>query len=177
MENVSAATKMAQFALVFCVNQMTHYSRPQGSKIIYEVNRTRFRKDIADILEIPQEQASSYFSFVSKLWGKHSPYGLERRRSEWVLTLHTAVTLIISIAAWCFVAAYEYLLRGIPLRLSIPILVIVLSVFFAIRLFKIADREREKSNQDFIIILKKNKTKILDSWNLELQEEKNDSDK
>jgi len=50
-------------------------------------------------------------------------------------------------------------------------------VFFAIRLFKIADREREKSNQDFIIILKKNKTKILDSWNLELQEEKNDSDK
>lgn len=141
----------------------------------FNAKKTQFRKEIAEILDIPQEQVSSYFSLVSKLWGKYSPYSLERRRSEWVLTLHTAVTLIVSIAVWCIVMVYEYLRAGITLRLSIPILAVIFSILCLARLFKIANREREKSNQDFVIIIKRNKAKILESWSLELYKEDDNS--
>ena len=117
----------------------------------FKPNKIHFRKAIADVLDVPQEQASSYFSIVSKVWGKHSPYDLERRRSEWVLMLHTAITLLISVVVWIIIALYRYVQFGIGMWLSLPILAIVLSLFCSIRLFKIADREREKSDRDFII--------------------------
>jgi hypothetical protein len=134
-----------------------------------------FRRTVAEILEIPMSQAASYFSYVSKLWGKQSPYDLERRRSEWVLMLNTSVILLISVIVWAFVIYYDFQGPKISLRLGVPILAIVLSVWFSIRLFRLANRERQRLNQDFVIILQKNKEKILQSWNLTAQTDESNS--
>lgn len=124
---------------------------------------------IAKTLDVPKEQASSYFSLTSKLWHKYGIYDLEQRRSEWVLAMHTGITLILATFVWSGILIFYWSQAQTLFLLVIPICCALLSLFLGIRLFRIANREREKSDQDFLIILKKNKTVILDSWKLNFE--------
>lgn len=135
----------------------------------FKKNRTEFRENIAHILGVSIEEASSYFSLVSKLWGAYSPYDLERRRSEWVLTLNASVTLMISVAVWAIIGITVFIANGFYLGLIIPVLAVASSIIIVARLLKIADRERQKSNRDIYLILEHNKDAILGGWSLQTQ--------
>ena len=94
----------------------------------FNKNKTEFRKQISEILEIPVEHAGSYFSITSKMWDENSNYNFERRRAEWILILHTAATLFISIFVWVFLVISDYLKNGFSNSLYLPA-IIVLVVF------------------------------------------------
>jgi hypothetical protein len=134
----------------------------------FKSNRQGFMKKVAEILDVPKEEVSSYFSLTTKLSNKFGNYDLERRRSEWVLALHTAVTLILAIVIWCSIITYEVWSQIFSSKSVIPIVAVIMSLLLSIRLFNIADRERQKLNQDFLIFLQKNKKEIVNSWKLKL---------
>ena len=134
----------------------------------FKSNRQSFMKKVAEILDVPKEDVSSYFSLTTKLSNKFGNYDLERRRSEWVLALHTAVTLILAIVIWCSIITYEVWSQTFSSKSVIPIVAVIISLLLSIRLFNIADRERQKLNQDFLIFLQKNKKEIVNSWKLKL---------
>jgi len=126
--------------------------------------KDRFMIRIAELLEIPLEQASSFFSLTSSLSKKYGAYELERRRSEWVLITHTAVTLIVSTVVWIYGGISQFKENGIWLQLGLPIFAVIMSILLSVRLYKIAARERQKDDQDFFIVLQENKQQILDGW-------------
>ena len=163
---LSEASFLTIALLSLCVGYLLDILKIYQFSPHFKVKRAQFRDEIANILGIPKEQVSSYFSMVSKVWGKYSPYDLERRRSEWVLMLHTAIILDVSVIVWGTILMYQYFRSISGVWLIVPVVAIVLSLLASIRLFKIADREREKSNEDFLLILENNKEKILDSWKL-----------
>jgi hypothetical protein len=137
----------------------------------FEANKKRFMDAIATTLDIPREQAASYFSLTSNLWHKYGVYDLERRRSEWVLAMQTAITLIISTLVWAGLSLFYWFQSQNMVSAAIPICGALLSLLLAIRLLRIANREREKSDQNFILILNKNKATILESWKLKSRNE------
>jgi len=134
----------------------------------FKSNRQKFMKKVSEILDVPKEEVSSYFSLTTKLSSRFGNYDLERRRSEWVLALHTAATLILAIIIWCSIIAYEVWFNVFSIRSAIPIVAGIISLLLSVRLFNIAEREREKLNQDFLIFLQKNKKEIINSWKLKL---------
>lgn len=134
----------------------------------FKSNRQKFMKKVSEILDVPKEEVSSYFSLTTKLSSRFGNYDLERRRSEWVLALHTAATLILAIIIWCSIIAYEVWFKVFSTRSVIPIVAGLISLLLSVRLFNIAEREREKLNQDFLIFLQKNKKEIINSWKLKL---------
>jgi len=134
----------------------------------FKSNRQKFMRTVSEILDVPKEEVSSYFSLTTKLSSRFGNYDLERRRSELVLALHTAVTLILAIVIWCSIIAYEVWFKVFSTRSVIPIAAGIISLLLSIRLFNIANREREKLNQDFLIFLQKNKREIINGWKLKL---------
>ena len=62
---------------------------------------------VSEILDVPEEEVTRYFSLTTKLSNKFGNYDLERRRSEWLLALHTAATLIVAIIVWCSIIVFE----------------------------------------------------------------------
>jgi hypothetical protein len=132
----------------------------------FKSNRQQFFKKISGILDIPKEEVSSYFSLTTRLSTRFGNYDLERRRSDWILTLHTAVTLILAIIIWGSIIVFEVWYEVISIRSVIPIIAGIISLLLSIRLFNIAERERVKLNQDFLIFLQKNKKEIVNSWKL-----------
>jgi hypothetical protein len=62
------------------------------------------------------------------------------------------------------------------IKLIVPVLLLVLSIIGAIRLFRSARVERIKSNRDIFIVLEKNKKQIKESWKLEPTEFDNAND-
>lgn len=133
----------------------------------YNANRAQFIKNISEILDIPKEQALSYLELTTKLWEKNNYYHLEERRSKWVLSLHTAITLIISAGVWGYITYLNLSHVALSPGFVIPVGIALLCCGGSIRLFRSADREREKNNQAFYLILKKNKTRIHESWRLQ----------
>ena len=134
----------------------------------FKSNRQKFMRTVSEILDVPKEEVSSYFSLTTKLSSRFGNYDLERRRSELVLALHTAVTRILAIVIWCSIIAYEVWFKVFSTRSVIPIAAGIISLLLSIRLFNIANREREKLNQDFLIFLQKNKREIINGWKLKL---------
>ena len=139
----------------------------------FKQKNIEFRKAVAEVLGIPDSQAASYVSLVYKLWGKYSFYDLERRRSEWALSLYTGVILSLATFIWAAISIYKFLVIGLDARLTIPILAALLSFACATRLFKLVNGTRERLNQDFMIIASKNKPLILQSWKLQADAEQN----
>jgi len=129
-------------------------------------HRTSFLKSIAEILDVPEEYATNYFSFTIKYWKKHSSYDLERRQAEWILSLETAVIFVISVLIWSAISIVVYLEQGIGQIIIIPICAAIVFLLLTIRLLGIAERTRRKANQDIELILKMNKTKIRAGWKM-----------
>jgi hypothetical protein len=127
-------------------------------------NKLKFRKQISDLLEIPIEYAGSYFSITSKIWDETSTYNFERRRAEWVLTLHTAAAFFISSFVWIFLIVNHYILNGFSKSLYAPMLIVIAIILLTIRLYRVALREIEKDDRDFLLIMNTNKKKIKDAW-------------
>lgn len=132
----------------------------------FRKNTAKFHKKIAGLLEVPVEQAGSYFSITSKLWDENTSYSLERHRAEWVLILHTAVILFVSIFVWVFLVINNYITNGFSISLYIPPLIIVATFLLSIRLYRVGLREIEKDDQEFFLIINANKKKIKDAWKL-----------
>lgn len=128
--------------------------------------RLEFMDAIAETLGVPRHHASNYFSLASKLMRKSGMFSVDRDRAEWVLMLNTGITLIFSSVAWLLISIYQLFQPAKTLRAVIPAFAIAISLICAIRLFRVANREREKGNLGFLIILEKNKSLILDSWKL-----------
>jgi hypothetical protein len=130
----------------------------------YTRNKMAFRKKIAEMLEIPVEQASSYFSITTKLWDEHSPYNFERRRAEWVLVMHTAAALFLSSFVWLSLAVSEYLQRGFSSRLYLPALIVLVTLLLTVRLYRVGTRTIARDDQEFLLIMSANKKRIKEAW-------------
>ncbi|MBU2611962.1 MAG: hypothetical protein KJ606_13615, partial [Chloroflexi bacterium] len=130
----------------------------------FNKNKAKFRKQISDLLEIPVEHAGSYFSITSKMWDENSTHNLERRRAEWVLILHTAAALFISLFVWICLVFNDYLQIGFSKSLYVPVLIIIATFLLTIRLYRVALREIAKDNREFLLIMSANKKKLKDAW-------------
>ncbi|MGB8983361.1 MAG: hypothetical protein WCC12_15920 [Anaerolineales bacterium] len=132
----------------------------------YTLNKRAFRKKIAEMLEIPVEQASSYFSITTKIWDENSPYNFERRRAEWVLVMHTAAALFLSSFVWLSLAVSEYLRRGLSERFYLPALIVVVALLLTVRLYRVGTRTIARDDQEFLLIMSANKKRIKEAWKL-----------
>jgi tellurite resistance protein TehA-like permease len=132
----------------------------------FKKKNREFRNEVAKALEVPVEQAASYVSLVYHLLGKFDLYNIERRRSEWALSLYTVVILLWAAIIWIIILLYKYLTIGILPTLLIPLIGAILSLVSSARLLNISQGARERLDQDFMLILHKNKSIILKSWNL-----------
>jgi hypothetical protein len=132
----------------------------------YTRHKIAFRKKIADILEIPVEQAGSYFSITTRIWDEHSTYNFERRRAEWVLVMHTAAVLLLSVFVWLFLAIDNYLRNGFSNQLYLPALIILATSLLSTRLYRVGTQTIAKDDQEFLLILNANKKKIKEAWKL-----------
>ena len=127
-------------------------------------NKSKFRKQISEILGIPVEHAGSYFSITSKMWDENSNYNFERRRAEWVLILHTAATLFISFFVWVILTVNNYLNKGFSSSLYLPTLIAVGIFLLTLRLYSVGAKEITKDDREFLLIMNANKKKIKDAW-------------
>ncbi len=129
-------------------------------------NKIAFRKQIAEALDIPFEQAGSYFSATSALWDESNNYHFERRRAEQVLVLHTAAALFMSCFVWIFLVINSYLKSGFSNNLYVPILIIAVTLLLTARLYRVGMREIKKDDQVLLLVICANKKKIKDAWKL-----------
>lgn len=129
-------------------------------------NRTTFWKQVTEILDVPAEQAGSYFSITSTMWDENSSYNFGRRRAEWVLIFHTAAALFISLFVWIFLVVDSYLRNGLSNSLYLPILIVLATFLLTVRLYRVGMREVRKHNQEFLLVMSANKKKIKDAWKL-----------
>jgi hypothetical protein len=132
----------------------------------FNKNKAGFRKQISEILTIPIEDAGSYFSITSKMWDENSTYNFERRRAEWILILHTAAALFISLFVWVFLVINSYLENGFSNSLYLPALVALVTFLLTVRLYRVGMREIQKDDREFLLIMSANKKKIKEAWKL-----------
>lgn len=132
----------------------------------FNKNKAAFRKQIAEVLDIPIEQAGSYFSITSKMWDENSNYNFERRRAEWMLTLNTAASLFISLFVWIFFVIDAGTKNGFSNSLYLPIMIAVMTFLLTIRLYRVGMREISKDDREFLLIMSANKKKIKEAWKL-----------
>lgn len=132
----------------------------------FNKNKAAFRRQVSEILEIPIEQAGSYFSITSRMWDQSSPYNFERRRAEWMLILHTAAALFASLLVWIFLVITFYLREGFSSSLYVPVLIVVATFLLTIRLYRIGMQEVRKHDLEFLLIMNANKKKLKDVWKL-----------
>jgi uncharacterized protein YacL len=132
----------------------------------FNQNKVAFRRQIAAILEIPIEQAGSYFSITSKMWDENSNYSFERRRAEWMLALNTAASLFISLFVWVALVIAAYIKNGFGNSLYLPLLITIATFLLTIRLYRVGMREINKDDREFLLIMSVNKKKIKEAWKL-----------
>lgn len=130
----------------------------------FNTNKVKFRRQIAEILEVSIEEAGSYFSITSKLWDQYSTYSFERRRAEWMLILHTAAALFISMVEWILIFLLSFFQNGFTDKLYIPITVIVVTLLLVVRLYRVGFKEIAKDDREFLLIMQTNKKKIKNAW-------------
>ncbi len=132
----------------------------------FDKNTEAFQKHISEILEIPREQALSYFSITSRIWDAGSTYSFERRRAEWMLILHTAAALFISLLIWGLLAINSYLRNGFSNSLYLPVVIAVITLLATVRLYRIGMKELKKHDLEIFLVMSTNKKKIKDAWKL-----------
>ncbi len=132
----------------------------------FNKNKADFRRQISEVLEIPLEQAGSYFSITSRLWDANSTYNFERRRAEWMLILNTAAALFISLFVWMFLAIDSYFKNGFSNNLYLPIVIAMAAFLLTARLYRVGAREIRKDDRELLLIMSANKKKIKDAWKL-----------
>ncbi|MBN2117818.1 MAG: hypothetical protein JW730_14680 [Anaerolineales bacterium] len=132
----------------------------------FRKNKAVFWQQVAETLEIPVEQARSYFSITSVIWDENSAYDFGRRRAEWVLIFHTAAALFISLFVWIFLVVSSYLKNGFSDSLYLPICVALVTFLLTIRLYQVGVKEVNKHNQEFLLVMSANKKKIKEAWKL-----------
>ncbi|HEX2996397.1 MAG TPA: hypothetical protein VHP14_16345 [Anaerolineales bacterium] len=132
----------------------------------FNKNKTAFHKQISETLDVPIEQADSYLSITSSMWDENSTYHFERRRAEWVLILHTGAALFISFFVWIALVVSNYFENGFSRNLYLPLLIAVVSLLLAVRLYRVGTREIRKDDRKILLIMGANKKKIKEAWKL-----------
>lgn len=132
----------------------------------FNKNKAVFRKQIADLLDVPVEDAGSYFSITSKTWDETNAYNLERKRAEWMLILHTAASFFVSSFVWIWLAINEYFINGFTNKTLLAIAIIATSLLLTLRVYRVAIGEIAKHNQEILLIINANKKMIKDTWKL-----------
>ncbi len=132
----------------------------------FNKNKIAFRKQIAEALDIPVEQAGSYFSVTSAWWDENNNSHFERRRAEQVLVLHTAAALFLSCFVWIFFAVHSYIASGFSDGLYLPVSITIATLLLTVRLYRVGMREIKKDDQILLLVICANKKKIKEAWKL-----------
>lgn len=135
----------------------------------YRVKQIEFFKELAHALDVPFDQAPTYFSVVTQLSKKKGIYDLERRHSEWILTVNTAMVFYLSIIIWICLLIRELIEIGITKKLFALSVILIFSFISALRLFYVGSRERVKSKSDYILFASQNKEHIVNSLKVEIK--------
>jgi hypothetical protein len=175
-ELLTETSVLAVFVLSLAIGYFLDIQKVYQLIPSFKTRNMEFRTEVAKVLDVPIEQAPSYVSLVYHLWGKFDLYNIERRRSEWALSLYTVVILFWATIVWAMVLMYKYLTTGLSPNLMIPIMGVVLSLIFSMRLSNISQGARKRLDQDFMLILHANKSMILNSWKFKKSKEKNPDD-
>ncbi len=129
-------------------------------------NKNKFWEQVSETLEVPLEEAGSYFSITSVMWDENSNYNFGRRRAEWMLIFHTAASLLVSLVVWASLILFSYLKSGFSNSLYVPVFVALVTFLLTIRLYRVGMKDVKKHNQEFLLVMRANKKKIKEAWKL-----------
>lgn len=132
----------------------------------FRSKRESFFEKLAETLGVQKEYANNYFTLTTKLVRKHGFFDEDRTRAEWFLMLNTGLVMVLASFVWFTILFYQLFHHTPAMQLLVPGGAALLSILGARRLFKVADRERDKGNRSFLVLVENNKALILDSWKL-----------
>ena len=128
----------------------------------YKARREKFLHEFAEVLNIPYEETSRFFSLATQMSKQMDVSELEARQAHWILADHTAKILLIAIGVLFVLFFYIESLNQFIL------LIVTLAFYFfsMFRLFNIASIERIKSNKNYLRFAKDNREKIVSGWKI-----------
>jgi len=156
---------LLSIAVGFLLDTLKLYQLTPG----YTARKAKFLKAFADALNIPIEEASSYFSLATQVSRERGITELELRQSQWILADHTAKVFSISVPFWACIFIWHVLGRASLGQIVPAILVLLVSAGCAVRLIQVASQEREKSDRNYIMFAKENREAIIRGWKLKLE--------